>query len=429
VRMLALAGGLTAGLAATPAVAAPATLKGKLYLSARDAAHGTEVWRTDGTKAGTKFVVDVNKGDDDAFPGPDSSSPSGFTRLGDRVVFAANDGVKGLEVWRTNGTKAGTKLLKNINPGDDDGVPGPDGSAPSGFEKLGKRLYFGANDGTNGSELWRTDGTRKGTRRVKDIFPGAVGSAPSGLFRRGNHIYFRAHDGTSGAEVWRTDGTKQGTKLLDDINPGPGSSLPSAFSALGKRIYFRADDSMHGAEPWKTTGKPGDAKLLKDINPGGAGSDPIAFTRLGDRLYFAAEDGVHGSELWRTDGKRKGTKLLKNIDPGDDDGVPGPDESNPFDLVTVAKRVFFSASDGIRGRELWRTDGSRKGTRIVRNILAGSGSPFPCELTRFRKRVLFGALTPARGYELWKSDGSRNGTRLLKDIDPGPTSGAPFGCD
>jgi ELWxxDGT repeat protein len=404
-----------------------ASLNGNLFFSANDGTRGSELWRTDGTKAGTRLLANLNPGDDDGIEGPDGSQPREFARLGDRIYFAANDGVTGLELWRTNGTRKGTKLVKNIDPGDDDGFAGPDSSAPTDLTKLGDRLYFRASDGIDGAELWRTDGTRKRTQQVKDIFPGSMGSFPIDLLRHGKRIYFRADDGDVGAEVWRSDGTKAGTKLLHNVWPGSTGSSAGEFASLGRKVYFRADDGLNGIELWRTNGKPGGASLVKDINPV-ASSAVTELVRLGDRLYFGAVDGTRGRELWRTDGRRRGTKLVRDINPGDDDVMPGPDSSNPFYLARLGRRLYFSAEDGLRGRELWRTNGRGGGTKIARNIVPGSDSGLPCELVRLGGRLIFAAIGPG-GWELWKTDGSRSGTRLLKDIRPGPISSAPLGCD
>jgi ELWxxDGT repeat protein len=424
---LAVAGALTAVGVATPATGS-ARVKGLLFFRANDGVRGGELWRTNGTRSGTRFVANINPGDDDGFPGPDGSFPGDFARLGKHVYFVADNGVKGRELWRTNGTRKGTRLVKDIDPGDDDMIPGPDSGSPSGFTKLGKRLYFGASDGEEGGELWRTDGTRKGTKQVKDIDPGSVGSAPSGFVRQGKRLFFRANDGDSGAEVWRTNGTRKGTRLHVDVNPGPPSSLPSEFASLGKKLIFRADDGVHGIEPWRTVGKTG-AKLLRNISPGAANSAPIGLIRLGDRLYFGADDETRGRELWRTNGTRKGTKLVRDINPGDDDGLGGPDDSSPFYLARLGKRIYFSAGDDEHGRELWRTNGKRKGTKLVRDIRPAVPSSLPCELARVGRRLVFGAYTVADGFELWRSDGSKAGTGLVKDIRPGPIGSDPLGCD
>jgi ELWxxDGT repeat protein len=87
-----------------------------------------------------------------------------LTRLGKRLYFSADDGVSGLELWTTKGTGKSTRRLKDLQPG-------PGGAFPSGFARLAKRLYFAADDGSRGRELWVTNGKRKGTRLVKDINP------------------------------------------------------------------------------------------------------------------------------------------------------------------------------------------------------------------------------------------------------------------
>ena len=183
--------------------------------------------------------------------------------------------------------------------------PGVDSSyALWGNGRLGDFLYFGADDGTHGTELWRTNGTT--TELVQDINTGSSGadsSSPYGLTALGDFLYFQANDGTHGYELWRTDGTT--TELVMDINTGTSGadgSDPSGFTAYGAYLYFRAYESTHGWELWRTNGTT--TELVMDINTGTGGADgshPYALTALGDYLYFYATDGTNRG-LWRTDG-------------------------------------------------------------------------------------------------------------------------------
>jgi len=100
-------------------------------------------------------VKDIN-------PGANGSIPGGFTVFNNAVYFSAFDGASGFELWKSDGTEAGTVRVKDINPG-------AGGSSPFGFTVLNNTLYFSADDGTNGFELWKSDGTEAGTVRVKDI--------------------------------------------------------------------------------------------------------------------------------------------------------------------------------------------------------------------------------------------------------------------
>ena len=124
-------------------------------------------------------------------------------------------------------------MVKDINSGSGS-------SSPSYLTAVGNTLYFEATDGTNGDELWKSDGTASGTVMVKDINSGSGSSSPSSLTAVGNTLYFEANDGTNGDELWKSDGTASGTVMVKDISSGSGSSSPYYLTAVGNTLYFEA---------------------------------------------------------------------------------------------------------------------------------------------------------------------------------------------
>jgi len=86
--------------------------------------------------------------------------------------------------------------------------------------------------------------------------------------------------------------------------------------------------------------------MVVDVVPGLAASRPASLTAAGSRLYFTADDGEHGTELWESDGTAAGTRLVQDI-------LPGPASSNPEDLTAADGVLYFTANDGEHGRELW----------------------------------------------------------------------------
>ncbi len=366
---------------------------------------GTELWRTDGTQAGTTQVADIR-------PGPDGSAIGTFTVLPDgRALFAADDGSHGREVWVTDGTAAGTSLIGDLNPGPLDGSPSEVAPFRDGA-LIG--LY---RDRLDGDELWFTDGTPAGTRRILDINPGHLeaGSYATPVIGEDGRAWFGYWDGEHGDEPWVSDGTVGGTHLVADVLEGPHGSEPDFLATLGELALFSVDHPDTGRELWASDGTPGGTGLLKDIWPGPEGSWPGEVTVLGDHALFAAEDPAAGRELWITDGTSAGTSLFLDIDPGGD--------SDPRGLVAIDGRVWFSAHTATAGREPWTSDGTPGGTTMLADVRAGGDNSSPNDFTRVAGGdVVFTAYSDATGNELWSSDGTNAGTALLKDIRPGGSS-------
>jgi ELWxxDGT repeat protein len=136
------------------------------------------------------------------------------------------------------------------------------------------------------------------TEMVMDINSGENDSAPNSFTAIGNTLYFQANNGINGTELWMSDGTEAGMVMVKDINSGSGSSNPFYFTAIGNTLYFRANDGTNGFELWKSNGTEAGTVMVKDINSGENDSDPYGLTAIGNTLYFRANDGINGSELW-----------------------------------------------------------------------------------------------------------------------------------
>jgi ELWxxDGT repeat protein len=399
-----LAATLTVVSSSAPAVAQPADgpssdpfalvrVGDTVFFRADDGVHGAELWMGDGTAAGTILVKDI-------FPGGEDGFPAGLTRVGSDVFFAANDGVHGHELWKSDGTEAGTVMVKDITPG-----PGTTGM--TFLRAVGSELFFSAETGEPDS-LWKSDGTEGGTVEVKSI--GFTLDDPNDPVVVGSTLFFVAFDAAQGLELWKSDGTPGGTSRVKSINPGPGDGVdPFYLEPWRGDVYFGGDDGVHGVELWRTDGTEAGTRMVRDIKPGGENSHsiPIHLEAFGSRLLFAADDGERGRELWKSDGTRAGTVLVKDLTPaGKRRSRIAPILSLDDDLA-----LFGAFGEG----SLHRTDGSAKGTKVVRRPRNG-GPASVGEMTRVPGiGVLFWSVLNA----LWKSDGTRAGTvEVAAAVDP-----------
>jgi len=267
----------------------------------------------------------------------------GNTVLDGRLYFVADDGVNGKELWRTD-AEQGAVMLKNINPSGD--------AAPSDFAVMGGELYFTADDGTNDG-LWKTDGT---TTVLIKAFDGI-----SDLTAIGDTLYFRGKDSRN-YQAWKSDGTTEGTVMFKELRPG-SSAAPSGWTQVGDSVYFRGKDATGDYRLWKTVDTDENASVVaSDIEV----SSINYMKAVGDTLYFVADDG-NGAGLWKTVNTDGNVTKVLDVDSGSAIGTPSDYEY----MYAVGDTLYFWAGDSTYGVELWKTVAG--GARIVKDINAGLG--------------------------------------------------------
>ena len=361
----------------------------KLFFQVTDATTGNELWVTDGTTGGTHLVADLSPGIEDSFL-------SHLTGLGASLVFIRelSGPPGGYEVWRSDGTTAGTVRLSVL----------PNGNFVSGRSiDLGDTLLFFVTHPTGGTDLWKTDGTVAGTARVRRLDSGEA--FPFDVRTAGGTAFFTLFDDGNMTEVWRTDGTPGGTHRMRTFGPATSVRL---LGALGGYLYLALTDvaaqRLHVYRmPLNTRG--GREYVTSLPNP--YADQPDAFPGLSGevsaadgRIYFTVFIGSPGpaprdTQLWVTDGTAAGTRLLRRP-------LSLSDEYSSPVYAVHGQLAFFSApQEGGFGIEPWLTDGTVGGTRRLRDIAPGGESSYPGTFLRVGSRVFFNAYDETLAGQLW----------------------------
>ncbi|MTB51071.1 ELWxxDGT repeat protein [Lewinella sp. W8] len=303
--------------------------------------------------------------------------------------------------------------------------PGAEDANPTRFFDYQGLLLFRADNDTNGVELWISDGTPEGTRLVRDINedPGssAGNSNPDNFILFNNKVYFKARDANNGDELWETDGTTAGTRLVDDINPGSTGSNPFDFIELNGEIFFTARGADVSSELYRYDAMGDSAALVLDIRPGNSPSVPNFKTLFDGRMFFTANDGVTGTELWVSDGFDTGTFRLSDI------RQDGNGNAAPSQYFVYNNELYFRADNDTLGQELYKTDGTFAPPTLVKDLVTGAGDGRPGDFFAFGGMLFFSAETDSLGRELWMTDGTEEGTVLFADLNPGPGDSDPEG--
>lgn len=397
----------------------------------------------------TPTGVTVTVEDSRSFDKAKNMVVAGSPTAGYKTFFTATESTHGEELWVSDGTVAGTKMVKDI-------FPGETSSGVAWMQRFNDKVVFQAQaDVDTGIELWISDGTEAGTYMVKDIHP--IGSSnPEGFTQLDEtHFIFAAKDfdsetySTSAQKwLWISDGTENGTILLKDCQVfHPGSSnaqdYGGHFCRVGRKVFFKGDtkDSQYGEELWVTDGSETGTFMLKDINKTvldanlgtTAGARLDIFTNFyNERLFFMAFSDETGAEPWTSDGTTEGTHLIKDLNPGlDANNLPLG--GGLFTPRVYNGKVYFRGYDPVYGSECLATDFTEEGTNIVFDLntnptTSGTNNGFPDLLCVF-DGVLFmkgqtgtdpSSTAPINyGLEFFYTDGTAAGSKMQSDLNPG----------
>jgi ELWxxDGT repeat protein len=390
-----------------------------------------------------------------------------LTLVNGALVFWADDGANGWELWRSDGTTNGTNMIANIGAG---AVAGSDISInDTPMTVINGIAYFRGADAIAGSELWRTDGTASGTYRLSDVAPGSSGSDIQDLMVVGSRLFFTATPEPNMRELWTTDGTKAGTHRVIQVPRNAIQTLPTEPVVVGGALFFVADDGTHGAEVWRVSGDGASGGMIADLNTMKAladpsktlGSEPAGLIVVGNDVVFGAHTmtgpnqlngeihfalfrvsptgntitkildtdyGIYPSQpitmpggtffhadgstiAWRTDGTTANTGPMTTLNL--EYGIGGPV------LRDGAFAYFIANRSGSSEGGIWRSDGTIAGTTEYAVFSSGVAT----DLVLLGGHVYYVHSSLTTGAELWTSDGTSAGTHIVSDVLPGPLSG------
>ena len=384
---------------------------GILYFSATSGSNlNRELWRSNGTTQGTHRVKDINVGEDGSYP-------KHLVDVNGTLFFSAKTDLEGRELWKSDGTAVGTQLVKDIYPGSQSGISGGDPLGENPLIAFQNKLIFPAITALSGEEIWSSDGTLAGTGMLKNINFFNSSSEPEDWTIAGNNLYFTASTNSQGRELWVTDGTSVGTVLVEDIEPGATGSSPSSLKAAGSILYFSANTSTNGRELWRSLGTAANTYQVKDIRPGASSSNARPVVSMGGKMYFSANNGLQGTELYSTTGGAHTTSMVKDFYLGASSGARIIGE-----VVVIQNVMYYPGGNATMGTELLRTDGTLAGTSLVKDICpqhTGGLDDDYYSLTAHGNDVYWVGKVPGYGRELCKSNGTSWGTKVVKDLDQG----------
>jgi ELWxxDGT repeat protein len=393
------------------------------YFPANDGIHGTELWKTNGNPEGTAMVSDIR-------PGGGSSSPVIKAVFKNYLYFAVTDSAHGQELWRTQGTAQSTALFKEIVPGSRGTSFGDFQVTDRLYFEASSSLWTsdGTNDGTKripkvvhteycsptcfyfplyrlgdsvifastGSsyldvELWISSGTSATTHRIKDIRAGNAGSFPKPLAEIGGNLIFEVSPSESVHQLMRTDGTAGGTAPIMFGNAENATVIDGTLwfssQADGQWSVYKMDQSY----------EPILLHIFNDYNT------PGNFTKFKGEIYFSIIN-----ELWKTDGTLSGTVKIIELESGNDWFAISK-------LLVVDDKLFMLA--GSNGNALWISDGSAPGTKLLRYFPVKVITKIPADpIIAIGSKVYFVGSSSNGTEQLWKSDGTKAGTVLVKTI-------------
>lgn len=382
-------------------------LDNTMYFLALDGESVVGLWRSDGSVTGTELVKEM--------PGI-TSNTNLINTNGTLYVMGSTSGIVG-DVWKSNGTEAGTALVIS-------GVHFFD-TYPIGVD--GKLYFARYNTTTETPELWVSHGTLPGTEKLHDMGY----NRSQRLAVLDGEVYFPADNGTDGNELWKTDGTTTGTSQVADLYSGSDSSNPAYMVAVQDELYFWTYGSDGSCNLAKTDGTAAGTEIVKE------GIEPYSTettTAMDGQLYFVGftsnVEGNNQGGVWKSNGTEAGTSLVVTST-NDTSFENYPTTMGEIHNLTVLEDqlLVFADNDttgeGYTAQKVWTSDGTTVGTTEVASI-ASAMSEHIAMTTVIDDQVYFAAHDGTHGNELWRTDGTNAGTVLVADITTGTDGAYPY---
>jgi ELWxxDGT repeat protein len=355
--------------------------------------------------------------------------------IGDNMFFTAKSTANGDELYVTDGTLEGTKLVKDINPGSGD-------ASPRYLVSLNGKLYFQADNGTNGVELWESDGTEAGTKMVADVYAGAESSAPDMLTVLNGKILFRATTVASAADgkKWMhiyDPGTQAATLVKEIQARSEGDAVIPRIQVDNKHkvAYFIGEPVGENQEVYKTDGTPAGTGKIMDVTPEALGSSNIQWVYVHNdsvvvwrqktpRKYAGADSADYvqhlSEQIWISGGTAGTTRLLSHFDKNVDIDGNGVNTQFAFPVSWNGK-LYFRADNGVNGVELCVSDLTTEGTVQVQDLNPGTNASWPEDFAVYKGHLCFDADAGAgnEGAEIRYLDDADNTIKLMAYAWPG----------
>ena len=375
-----------------------------LFFTYNDSEHGNELWATDGSLVNTHLLKDINVSTNNAIPYGSYRS----TIFNHQVYFAAQERVsERTELWTSDGTASNTIKVKDKLPNLIREFPQFSGKIETLIDTLNSNFVFCGIDTLKGEELWISDGTNTGTRLVKDINAGLVSSSPTNPLILGNKMFFDANDGIHGREMWVSDGSSNGTYMLKDffsINNSPHLSSYNTIRSkiiFNEKIYFIARDDVVDSNIWETDGTVTNTKKVTTRSSySQIGKPVLGLTAHQNKVYFVGTSTTSPLSLWSSNGQIGGEQLIKDL------YIYASLNSKP--IISFKDWIFVFASDNLgRSTGLWKSDGTTNGTLLLINTEGINNQTF----TVGDNNLFFTAQNV-----LWKTDGTTTGSSVVKTL-------------
>ena len=378
----------------------------------------TELWRSDGSVAGTYLLAVIASGQI-----IDPRIANFIVTVNGHALTVGSSTSGGFELFSTDGTVAGTGPVLNLPAPPDSVTP-----VLIPFGVLDGLFFFAVPDGTGGQNwaIWSSDGTIAGTRQTSlpDTSVSQIGGTR--LLAVGSNVFVVPGSSDESRPLLLYNPAANSTSTVEGALATP---YYVSWVAGGGHLYFSVDDPKVGNEPWVSNGTASGTQLIRDINPEWSDypSNPDQLVNFAGRLAFVADDGVHGTELWISDGTLHGTHLLADVN-------PGPAGSNPTELTVRGRNLFFFATDASGMQRLMRLHAGKTHPNVLSSLSSPPSAqppyyfPPPCYpnvMQPVGRRLYLAANDGNTGVELWTTNGTPAGTGQVADIYPGSSSSNP----